>query len=93
VPGRFWRRPKPRVALFVMNLDDMHRVHPQQDDTRVCSRCGWRVGIYPSGQAIITTIGAENVDLICNRCGSPAGAIILAPGALDEPDQSRNVMS
>jgi hypothetical protein len=38
------------VGLVANRLADMSMWHPQQDNSRVCSRCGEKVGLYPSGQ-------------------------------------------
>lgn len=76
--------------LLVMRLKDMRRVHPQQDNSRRCSRCQHRVGIYPSGQAVLEQ--DPTIEIICQVCAAegPAPDIIVnAPGALDEPAQSR----
>jgi hypothetical protein len=83
------RRKEPRlrpIDLVVMRLADMLLVHPQQDNSRVCSRCGDQVGIYPSGQDIL----ARHPDTIitCSACAGPLGPAVLAPGALEEPFQS-----
>jgi hypothetical protein len=69
-----------------MRLADVLLVHPQQDNSRVCSKCGCQVGIYPSGQDIL----ARHPDTIitCNHCAGPLASAVLAPGALEEPFQS-----
>jgi hypothetical protein len=70
-----------------MRLADMLLVHPQQDNSRVCSKCGEPVGIYPSGQAVLR--GAPDTVITCNHCAGPLpSAVFLAPGALEEPFQS-----
>jgi hypothetical protein len=74
------------AALIVMRLADMHRVHPQQDNSRVCLKCGERVGIYPSGQAALRH--NPSLDIICSHCNEPASVTVLAPGALREPFES-----
>jgi hypothetical protein len=77
------------ATLAVMRLADMHKVHPQQDNTRVCSGCGETVGIYPSGQrALRDTPGLR---IVCNVCAwnlPPATVSKPAPGALEEIGQS-----
>ena len=73
------------VELIVMRLADMHRVHPNQDNSRKCSVCGHRVGIYPSGREVLKN--NRDVKLICNECYG-GGWATPAPGALDEPRQS-----
>jgi hypothetical protein len=53
-------------TLVVMRLADMGRVHPGQDNSRVCSKCGERVGIYPSGQRALRNFPAMPV--VCFVC-------------------------
>ena len=57
------------IALVAMRLVDMHRVHSLQDDGRVCSKCGARVGIYPSGQKALAR--RPDMAIICVVCASP----------------------
>lgn len=66
-------------ALIVMRLIDMHKLHPHQDNSRRCSKCGWGVGIYPSGQKVLR----ENPSLpvICNVCRDWKDAVISMPAA------------
>ena len=52
--------------LLVMRLADMHRIHPNQDNSHVCSRCGHIVGIYPSGQDMIKI--HPEVRIVCSVC-------------------------
>ena len=75
-------------VLVVMRLADMHRRHPDQDDTRFCPSCGERVGIYPSGQAALRF--DPSLAIQCQICAQkePARIQILAPGALEERFQS-----
>ncbi len=54
------------MDLLVMRLADMTRVHPQQDNSHVCSKCGAQVGIYPSGQNYMKQY--PDITLTCNRC-------------------------
>ena len=51
-----------------MRLADMARMHPAQDDTQVCSKCGHAVGIYPSGQAALRKWPGMRV--ICVQCAT-----------------------
>jgi hypothetical protein len=53
-------------ALVAMRLADMHKVHPQQDNSRVCSSCGAPVGVYPSGQGVLKRF--PQLKIICNVC-------------------------
>lgn len=73
--------------LIVMRLADMRRVHPRQDDSRVCDLCGERVGIYPSGQAVLRHDPTTRI--ICSECREPADIEVLAPGAEFEPFESK----
>jgi hypothetical protein len=72
--------------LVVMRLADMTRVHPAQDNSRVCSRCGERVGLYPSGQRVLRA--RPQTQIVCHVCilkDRREGDIgVLAPGALEE---------
>jgi hypothetical protein len=85
------RRKEPRqgpVQLVVMRHVDMVMVHPNQDNTRFCSQCGERVGIYPSGQAVL----ARHPDAVitCQICAGPQGPLmVLAPGAVEERRESQ----
>jgi hypothetical protein len=77
--------------LIVMRLADMQRRHPAQDDSRFCSHCQHRVGIYPSGQAVLKQeSGMKILCSVCNdRIGKNAWSVsMLAPGALDERKES-----
>ncbi len=81
-----WRFAKRRV-LLVMRLADMVRVHPQMDRNHVCAQCAEPVGVYPSGQQVLQTY--RRVRLICNHCAPPQRIYHLAPGAFEEPLESR----
>jgi hypothetical protein len=57
------------IALVAMRLKDMWKMHPDQDNSRVCSRCGETVGVYPTGQrALEANPGAK---IICAVCANP----------------------
>ena len=73
--------------ILCMRLADMHRIHPDQDNTRVCARCGHTVGIYPSGQKMLRKF--PTLEIVCQRC-SPNFTGILAPGAINEPSESHD---
>jgi hypothetical protein len=73
-------------TLVVMRLADMRRVHPRQDNSRVCVECGAAVGIFPSGQAMLRR--HPRLHLVCNRCSNPDAFSVLAPGAEAEPFES-----
>lgn len=68
-----------------MRLDEMVLVHPFQI-TKQCSKCQQEVGIYPSGQRLLTQY-AGKIDIICNHCYTGPGGR-LAPGAEYERMQS-----
>ena len=77
--------------LIVMRLANMHRVHPRQDNSRVCAVCGEQVGIYPSGQAMLRR--DPTIRIICDVCFTPADIAditFLAPGAEREPFESED---
>ena len=71
-----------RPVLLVMRLCDMHRVHPGQDNSHVCERCGFQVGIYPSGQDMLK----EHPDarILCSICGQ-VDKIKFDAGSYDPP--------
>jgi hypothetical protein len=54
------------VRLVVMRLIDMHKMHPQQDNSKVCALCGKPVGIYPSGQAQLRA--DPTTEIACSVC-------------------------
>lgn len=53
-------------ALVTMRLADMARMHPAQDESRVCGECGHAVGIYPSGQRALRIF--PRMKIICHIC-------------------------
>jgi hypothetical protein len=71
-------------VLICMRHADMARVHPSQDNTRFCSKCGARVGIYPSGQRAL--VRDPSLAIVCHVCAMHEGdaLAVLAPGALAE---------
>jgi hypothetical protein len=75
-------------VLICMRHADMARVHPGQDNTRFCSHCGARVGIYPSGQRALKR--DSTLRIVCQVCAEtlPPAPSVLAPGALTEPFES-----
>jgi hypothetical protein len=88
----FWWRKTRGQRLLCMRAAHMFRIHPETDWTHVCGQCGEKVGIYPSGQAVLKKLGEKNVEIICNVCGSglswSANLANLAPGAREEVTQS-----
>lgn len=62
--------------LIVMRLADMHRHHPSQDNSKVCSRCHEPVGIYPSGQKTLRRDKALAIVCIANY-----GPVVGVPAA------------
>lgn len=78
------------MILVCMRLDDMHRIHPKQDNSRSCIRCGHQVGIYPSGQEALAR--DPTLDIICPHClPGWRNSFVLAPGAENEPFESMRV--
>jgi len=55
--------------LLVMRLVDMGRIHPKQDNSKVCSKCGHQVGIYPTGQKWLKKY--PKTVIICPQCVGP----------------------
>jgi hypothetical protein len=53
-------------ALVTMRLASMARMHPAQDDSRVCGECGHAVGIYPSGQRALRIF--PRMKILCHVC-------------------------
>jgi hypothetical protein len=83
----WWARLFERErTLISMRLDDMLLVHPDMV-VEACSGCGERVGVYPSGQAVIARY--RRVKILCHVC-APVDLVgsQLAPGALAEVGQS-----
>jgi len=74
------------TQLLVMRLKDMKRVHPDQIEAQ-CSKCAEVVAVYPSGQRIMRD--NPGIKLICQECRQPVDFSILAPGALEEPFQTK----
>lgn len=64
-------QPDPPAAftfgtLLTMRLTDMTRKHPDQDESRVCSRCRQQVAIYPTGQKLLNDF--PDLEIVCNVC-------------------------
>jgi hypothetical protein len=55
-------------TLIVMRLTNMYKVHPRQDESKVCSKCDERVGIYPSGQAALKA--NPDIKIVCINCAN-----------------------
>lgn len=75
-----------QILLTVARLADMKRVHPAQIESK-CERCGHVVGIYPSGQLVLSAYPGQ-VEIVCSICHTPSAEAMLAPGAEIEPFQS-----
>jgi hypothetical protein len=73
------------IALVCTRLVDMVRVHPHQDNSKVCSRCGERVGIYPSSQKALRN--NPGITIMCAVCAmadyekQPFGETTVEPAA------------
>lgn len=87
---QYWRRLSRRlrpIELIVMRLADMTVLHPDQDESRLCSKCRRQVAIYPSGQEVLRR--HPDAIIVCQVCAGPVDpSANLAPGALAEPFQS-----
>ena len=74
---------KSPTALVATRLADMRYRHPRQVDDHVCSKCGEKVGIYPSGQAVLKA--HKDAAIICAVCAFRDAAedpsILNAPAA------------
>lgn len=78
------------LSLICMRLADMHRVHPDQIESK-CERCGEAVGIYPSGQSVLFRMGSDKVEIVCHVCKDKDQRPVInvmAPGAEKEVEQS-----
>lgn len=83
--------------LICMRLSAMKVTRPDQDNSRFCGTCGERVGIYPSGQALLKA--CPKAEIRCDACAVEvawrAGGFYFrvrgtpAPGALEEALQRR----
>jgi DNA-directed RNA polymerase subunit M/transcription elongation factor TFIIS len=73
--------------LIVMRLANMHRVHPDQDNSKVCNFCKHQVGIYPSGQKILKD--EPRTIIRCVICYDGTRFAELAPGAREEKKESK----
>ena len=72
-------------ALIVMRLANMHQMHPGADLTKVCSKCGHKVGIYPSGsRQLRANPGLPIICLICASREPPADLELHPAGTPDE---------
>ena len=69
------------AALVTMRLADMTRMHPAQDDSRVCGACGAAVGIYPSGQAVLRKW--PDLKIMCAQCATARPALAMPAADLD----------
>lgn len=67
------------IKLVVMRLKDMWKVHPDQDSSRVCSKCGEPVGIYPTGQRSLRNF--PEMAIICHVCASGVKGAKAFPAA------------
>jgi hypothetical protein len=68
-----------QIKLVVMRLKDMWKRHPDQDNSRVCSKCGEAVGVYPSGQKSLRNF--PEMAIICHVCASGVKGAKAFPAA------------
>ena len=54
------------ARLVAMRLIDMHKMHPQQDNSRMCALCSQPVGVYPSGQSALRA--DPTIEIVCWVC-------------------------
>jgi hypothetical protein len=54
--------------LVAMRLKDMHKVHPDQDNSHICLKCGETVGLYPSGQMALKA--NPGTGIMCVACAA-----------------------
>ena len=75
-----------RKDLICMRDADMVNRHPKTDTTHCCALCLERVGIYPSGQAVLASHAPGMVRIICTRCAdmSRYKATLYANPELDQ---------
>lgn len=87
------------AALVCTRLIDMTRMHPAQDNSHACSRCGRRVGVYPTGQRALQAY--PRMKILCAPCADadmkpddingPAGSIEdIIKESLDSYHVSKN---
>jgi hypothetical protein len=68
--------------LLVMRLVDMGRIHPGQDNSHKCSRCGYQVGIYPSGQDFLRK--NDTARIVCTICADVSSKSIIFEAPSDQ---------
>lgn len=69
------------MVLVAMRLVDMGKIHPYQDNSKACSRCGQRVGIYPSGQNALKA--NPGMTIICADCAMNESKNFKSPDAIE----------
>lgn len=57
-----------RKDLICMRDADMVNRHPKTDYTHCCALCLERVGIFPSGQAVLASHAPGMIRIICTHC-------------------------
>jgi hypothetical protein len=67
------------IKLVAMRLKDMGTMHPEQDNSHVCSQCGETVGVYPSGQRALHNF--PELAIICHVCASGVTGAKAFPAA------------
>jgi hypothetical protein len=71
------------VRLVAMRLVDMHKIHPEQDNTRACAFCGQPVGIYPSGQKALRA--HPEAEIMCQVCAVKSVDLMRDTNAVAAP--------
>lgn len=78
---------KAQHTLIAMRLADMHRRHPQQDNSRTCAGCGHAVGIFPSGQAVLKANLVSQI--LCQVCSADKPFDFTIPAAKNAEEMAR----
>lgn len=65
----------------------MALVHPDMVE-RLCDTCGHKIGVYPSGQAVLAQHSEHDLTLVCQVCQPPGANAIVTPDALEEAQRS-----
>lgn len=83
-----WDAPMSH-QLICMRLAQMVRRHPAQDNSKRCSRCRQRVGIYPSGCAALKA--DPTIAILCNICFENETFDVFVPAAETREDHEREM--
>jgi hypothetical protein len=74
------------IAVVATRLVDMDHIHPHQDNSKLCSRCGARVGLYPTSQTALKK--NPSAKIVCVPCAlkdmRPDDINVMAAASWDE---------